>query len=467
MTRRPLASILLGLYLLVFFSYLLSPLIIMGVTAFNSSAFPKAAPWECLTFEWFDVLANDQRIVDSIVNSFIVGGFTVVISVALGLAGALMLTQVWPRLRATYYTVVIAPILIPGVVLGISTLVFWGRINTALGLPDDGFLRNGVLLTVLGQSTFISAYCMLVFIARLQRFDSGLTEAALDLGATHTQAFRKILLPFLKPAFGSAAVIAFLASFENYNTTTFTFGTYPTLTIELAQKVRYGINPSISALAVIIVSLTVLGALAHEAYKRRAAIKARLRVAEVVAAPKLPGFLSRNPAAIVLTLLALGFVGTLVFAQQYSPQQCKVAVQEQKRLDAEARRQEMLQELEERRRKAAEAAGKQQPAGGGAAGTQNPNAGAFGGVFNPGNLGAEESAPAAPAAPGNPNAGAFGGVFNPGNLSGEEAGGTAAPKGESPGTEAPKTEAPKTEAPGGFGDVFSPQNLDSNAGQQQ
>ncbi len=443
--------LLLGLYLLIFFGYLLSPLVIMGITAFNSSAFPRAAPWECLTFEWFDVLAGDKRITDSILNSFIVGGFTVVISVALGLAGALMMTQVWPRLRATYYTVVIAPILIPGVVLGISTLVFWGRINSFMGLPDDGFLRNGIFLTVLGQSTFIAAYCMLVFVARLQRFDTGLTEAALDLGATHTQAFRKILLPFLKPAFGSAAVIAFLASFENYNTTTFTFGTYPTLTIELAQKVRYGINPSISALAVIIVGLTIAGALLNEAYKRRQALRAGLRIKDIARTPRLPGFLARNPASIALVVLAIGFLGTIAYAQQYSPAQCKADVQEMKRLQAEERRQEMLEELEERRRKAAEAAG-QKPGAAAPSDAGNPNAGAFGGVFNPGNLDAEDAAPPEPESNSNPNAGAFGGVFAPDNLNDE--------------SEA-EAESEETPTPGGFGDVFAPKNLDSDGNQQQ
>ncbi|MGI9491320.1 MAG: ABC transporter permease, partial [Geminicoccaceae bacterium] len=294
--------IALIVYLVIFFGYLLGPLLIMGVTAFNSPGFPRAAPFECFTFEWFNTLYNDKRIVASLRNSAIVGGGTVILSLLLGLAGALVLTQIWPKLRATYYTVVIAPILIPGVVLGISTLVFWGRLNTMLGLPDDGFLRNGIFLTVLGQTTFIASYCMLVFIARLQRFDQAQMEAALDLGATHAQAFRKILFPFLKPAFGSAAVIAFLASFENYTTTTFTFGTFPTLTIELAQKVRYGINPSISALAVIIVGITVVGALMHEAYKRREtlALAHGAPVGSVKPSLKLPSFLQNNPAAIVL-----------------------------------------------------------------------------------------------------------------------------------------------------------------------
>ncbi|MBT5308255.1 MAG: ABC transporter permease, partial [Rhodospirillaceae bacterium] len=124
-----LMKIFLGLYLVVFFGYLLGPLIIMSITGFNSPGFPRAAPWECLTFEWFEVLANDKRILNGITNSAIVGAGTVILSVVMGLAGALVLTQIWPKLRATYYTIVIAPILIPGVVLGISTLVFWDRIN--------------------------------------------------------------------------------------------------------------------------------------------------------------------------------------------------------------------------------------------------------------------------------------------------------------------------------------------------
>ena len=297
-------------------------------------------------------LQRQTRIVTSLKNSAIVGAGTVHFVPSCSASPArLVLTQIWPKLRATYYTVVIAPILIPGVVLGISTLVFWGRLNTMLGLPDDGFLRNGIFLTVLGQTTFIASYCMLVFIARLQRFDQGQMEAALDLGATHAQAFRKILLPFLKPAFGSAAVIAFLASFENYNTTTFTFGTYPTLTIELAQKVRYGINPSISALAVIIVGLTVLGALLHEAYKRREALALTngAPIGSVKSGLKLPAFLQNNPAAIVLVLVGLSFIGTLWFSQVHDPAACKIEVREIKRQEAEQRRQELLKRREEQR----------------------------------------------------------------------------------------------------------------------
>jgi len=478
-------QVALVVYLVIFFGYLLGPLLIMGVTAFNSPGFPRAAPFECFTFEWFDALYNDQRIVKSLKNSAIVGAGTVVLSLLLGLAGALVLTQIWPKLRATYYTVVIAPILIPGVVLGISTLVFWGRLNTMLGLPDDGFLRNGIFLTVLGQTTFIASYCMLVFIARLQRFDQGQMEAALDLGATHAQAFRKILLPFLKPAFGSAAVIAFLASFENYNTTTFTFGTYPTLTIELAQKVRYGINPSISALAVIIVGITVFGALLHEAYKRREALALAhgAPISSLKSGLKLPSFLQNNPAAIVLVLVGLGFLSSLWFSQVHDPAACKLEVREIKRQEADQRRQELLKRREEQRLneqlKGPDIFTPTTPAETTTPGATNPGQGNFGDVFNPGNLGSptgdddnlpETDGPPSETIPapenpdsstGNPGRGSFGNVFDPSNLSG-----SSADDGEDKQPE--EVPRPQSQAPaenpgrGSFGDVFDPSNLGGN-----
>lgn len=388
-------------YLAIFFAYLLGPLVIMSVTAFNSPGFPRATPWECLTFDWFSALFQDERILNGIKNSILVGIGTIILSVSMGLAGALMLTQIWPKLRATYYTIIIAPILIPGVVLGISTLVFWDRINRFLGLGADSFLSNGLFLTIVGQSTFIASYCMLVLVARLQRYDLALTEAALDLGASHAQAFRKILLPFMRPAIASAAVLAFLASFENYNTTTFTFGEYPTLTIELAQKVRYGITPAISALAFIIVVLTIFAALANEANIKRKelAFEARkaggdtIPVSKVQGGIRLPGFLSGNPAAILLVLFAIASVTIVGTALQYSPHQCIAEVKEQKRIEAEERINELRRKREEERKRN------------------------FDGVFTPDELKPEEEQE--PAKKKNNNSG-FGGVFDPNSLGNNE-----------------------------------------------
>ncbi|NRB18818.1 MAG: ABC transporter permease [Rhodobacteraceae bacterium] len=423
MKNFSLMRIGIWVYLALFFSYLLGPLVIMSVTAFNSPGFPRAAPWECLTFEWFSALFQDERILNGIKNSILVGAGTVTLSVAMGLAGALMLTQIWPKLRATYYTIIIAPILIPGVVIGISTLVFWDRVNRLFGLEADSFLSNGLFLTVIGQSTFIASYCMLVLVARLQRYDNGLTEAALDLGATHAQAFRKVLLPFMRPAIASAAVLAFLASFENYNTTTFTFGEYPTLTIELAQKVRYGITPAISALAFIIVVLTVFAALANEAGIRRKELVAAARKSATVeelesGKLRLPGFLSSNAAAVILVVVAMMTIAVVGTAAVYSPQQCIADVREQKRLETDLKVQELLQRrAEQAARRDAEQAEQsgQEPTTEDTTPKASNNSG-FGNVFDPGALQDDgtDDPEEEPATPGN-NSG-FGNVFDPNAL---------------------------------------------------
>lgn len=395
MSSKLLSRFALGAYLIIFFSYLLGPLLVMSLTAFNSSGFPSVSPWACFTFEWFTVLFNDDRILISIINSLKIGVGTVILSVSMGLAASLVLTQVWPRLRTTYYTLIIAPILIPGVVLGISTVVFWDKVGRMFGPSAELFFHNGLLLTILGQSTFIASYCMLVFVARLQRFDTGLTEAALDLGATHTQAFRKILLPFMRPAIASAAVLAFLASFENYNTTTFTFGNYPTLTIELAQKVRYGINPSISSLAFIIIAVTVFGALAVEAIRRNSVRKEAIREGKAAAKPGniLPGFLRGNPAAfvfVILSIIAITMVGT---AQSHDPKECKAQVLLEKKAEIairiEALRQQRLIKDQSEARQGPDIFSTPDADAGDAAKTPS-GSGAFGGVFAPTNLDSED-----------------------------------------------------------------------------
>ncbi len=275
MSAQTILRTMVGFYIVLFFLFLFGPLIIMSVSAFNTPTFPQAYPFEAVTFRWFGQIFADGIMVGGILNSLYIGIGVVCVAVPIGLAGALVMTQIAPRLRPIYYTIVVSPVLTPGVILGISTLVFWDRLGTAIGADYDSLFYSGFFLTVLGQSTFISAYCMLVFLARLQRFDRTQEEAALDLGASHVQVFRKILVPFLRPAILSSAVLAFLASFENYNTTLFTIQSEATLTTVLAGRVRMGTQPDIAALAVIIIGVTIAGAIAYEIAKRREAARER------------------------------------------------------------------------------------------------------------------------------------------------------------------------------------------------
>lgn len=257
---------LFRLYLYIFLAYLLLPLIVMGGAAFNASRFPSVFPWAGFTLQWFVDLWNDTRLLNSFKNTVLVALAVVALSVPIGTAAAILINSVGGAMRSALYGLMVAPILTPGAVIGISTLLFW---NT-LAVPP------GLHLSVLGQVSYIAAFVMLLVLARLQSFDRALEEAALDLGASHAMVLRRVLLPHLYPALGAGAVIAFFQSVENFNITLFTRGPYDTMTVYVFSKVRSGITPTINALAVILIAATLLGALVVELRRRSAERRALL-----------------------------------------------------------------------------------------------------------------------------------------------------------------------------------------------
>jgi len=258
---------LLGhLYLGAFLFYLFVPLVIMGGAAFNDNRLPSIYPWKGFTDRWFVELFNDRVMWTSFVNTILVALAVVVIAVPLGTAGAILINSISGKVRGSLYGLMVAPILMPGAVIGISTLLFWNQVDVPPGLH----------LSVLGQVSYIAAFVMLLVLARLQSFDPALEEAALDLGASHGQVLRRILLPHLTPALGAGAAIAFFQSIENFNVTLFTRGTSNTLTVYVFSKVRSGITPTINALALILIAFTVSAAILYEIARRRAARRERL-----------------------------------------------------------------------------------------------------------------------------------------------------------------------------------------------
>ena len=354
MTSSHVMKFMMGLYLFIFFTYLFGPLIIMSFTAFNSAEFPAITPWECFTFRWFNEgkiaydgqhlagLFTDWRLHDGLISSLIIGGGVVLLAVPIGMAAAIVLTQVKSQLRDIYYSISIMPVLFPGVIIGISTVVLWDRLA---GLGGDGFIseigRNGIFLTILAQTCFISTYCFLIFVARLQRFDQTQEEAALDLGASQTQVFFKILIPYLAPAIASAAVIAFLASFENYNTTVFSILSDQTLTTVIASKVRLGISPALSALALSIIALTIIAAVTYEILRRREEKKYALSqekyVTEKAAISRIDkdykvGFkIPKGIVAIILLVILCSYGGTQILKNDLYGQSCIDAADKEKK----------------------------------------------------------------------------------------------------------------------------------------
>ena len=276
--RSSMYSFTFKFYVVLYFIFLFAPLLVTCILAFNNSQFPSL-PWKGFTLEWFTGnlpdrvgIFHDQINLDSIWVSVRVAFFVTLIATAVGTCGAFLFEQEDFRFKELLYFLMLAPLVIPGVILGISILMF----STTLGIffeevwnLDVELFRPGFWLVVLGQFSFIATLVTLVVSARLKKFDRTLEEAAMNLGANRFEVIVHITLKYLRPAIIGAAAVAFLMSFENFNTTLFLVGSEATLPINLYLQVRDGSTPVINAISFLLIIGTSMAALANLYFSKK------------------------------------------------------------------------------------------------------------------------------------------------------------------------------------------------------
>jgi len=258
-------------YVAAFFVFLFVPLVVVAVFAFNDANYP-APPWRGFTLDWFvggakgrTGLFADAPLMKSVVTSVWVASFVTLLSVAVGTANAFLLERVDFRGKSALSLLMLAPLVIPGVILGISILAFASRLaqfaDDTFGVELD-FLRPGLALVVLGQFSYIVSIATLTIAARLKRFDATLEDAAYNLGASRAAVLWTVTLPYLKPALIGAAAISFLMSFENFNTTLMLVGSDSPLTIMMYGRMREGASPVLNAVSLFLMVASAMLALA-------------------------------------------------------------------------------------------------------------------------------------------------------------------------------------------------------------
>ncbi|MCB2170338.1 MAG: ABC transporter permease [Deltaproteobacteria bacterium] len=266
------------LYIGLYFAFLFAPLLVTCVLAFNDSQFPYL-PWNGFTLEWFTAdlpervgLFHDRMNLESIWVSAQVAFFVTILSVTVGTCAAFLFEQEEFPFKSALYFLMLSPLVIPGVILGISILLFSNTLGmffeTTWGI-DVPLFRPGFWLVVLGQFSFIATLVTLVVSARLRKFDRTLEEAALNLGANRFEVIWHITLKFLRPAIIGAAAVAFLMSFENFNTTLFLVSSDTTLPINLYLQVRDGSTPVINAISFLLIVGTSLAAIINLYFSRK------------------------------------------------------------------------------------------------------------------------------------------------------------------------------------------------------
>lgn len=258
-------------YAVLFFAFLFLPLVVVAVFAFNDAPYP-APPWRGFTLDWFIGNASTRRvglfadgpILASLWTSVVVASWVTLLSVLVGTANAFLLERADFRGKAALSLLMLAPLVIPGVILGISILAFASRLAQ---FADDmwalelEFLRPGLPLVVLGQFSYIVSIATLTISARLKRFDRTLEDAAYNLGASRAAVLWTVTLPYLAPSLVGAAAISFLMSFENFNTTLMLVGSDPPLTVMMYGRMREGATPVLNAVSLFLMLASAVIAL--------------------------------------------------------------------------------------------------------------------------------------------------------------------------------------------------------------
>jgi ABC-type spermidine/putrescine transport system permease subunit II len=209
--------------------------------------------WNGFTTCWFSKGLHDPTYIPAILTSIKLGAASAVISTILGLCAALALARMRSWMRVPFDAIVYLTLVVPEIVIAVASLIFFVQLPNYISF----FPPLGSWTILLGQIVFNASLAMLVIRARFVGMGDTLEEAGYDLGSGRLSTFRQITLPRLLPAIIAALLLSFTFSFDDYVLPAFTNGTTNTWPIVLYSAVRFGITPSVNALATIMLGVTI------------------------------------------------------------------------------------------------------------------------------------------------------------------------------------------------------------------
>ncbi|HET9406205.1 MAG TPA: ABC transporter permease [Candidatus Sulfotelmatobacter sp.] len=254
------------LHAIAVFGFLYLPIAVLIVYSFNGEGVGGFPP-QHLTFNWYRTLFGDSAIWDSVLNSLQVAFAGMAISLACGVPAALALDRANFPGKAVFRRLVLLPLILPGIITGLSLLMLFNVAGTKLSL----------LTIVLGHGTALISVATTEVFAGLQKLDRAQEEASLDLGANYWQTFWRVTVPNLKLPIIGAALLIFTLSMDEIAVSFFLIGRDNTLPLEIWGRLRRGITPEINAISTIIFLFSLVAIVFW--YRLRVQAEGRVEVA--------------------------------------------------------------------------------------------------------------------------------------------------------------------------------------------
>lgn len=251
---------LLSLFAVLYLAFLYVPVLLLPLFSFNDNIY-VTLPFKGFTWKWYQNLANNSALLSALWASVKVGVGISIASTLLGLLAARAMTRYRLPLRRSVYALIMLPLVIPYMVIGVSSLVIIRRVlDLDLSLWTVG--ASHVLITV--------PLAMLVLIARMEGFDRSLEEASRDLGDSALRSFYRVTLPLVMPGIVSSLLLCFITSFDEYLLAFFLAGSESTLPIFIFGSLRFPSKiPDVLALGSLILMVSIVLVVFAEWLRRR------------------------------------------------------------------------------------------------------------------------------------------------------------------------------------------------------
>jgi len=278
------------LYAIAVYLFLYIPIGIIVLFSFNAGR--HASDFRGLSVKWYGKLTSNPFAMEALTTSLTVAFVTAVLASLFGTMAALALQRVQGRMRALYDAVIYIAIMIPGIVIGIATLIALVSVFNALnpllaslwpeGLGTAPRLRMGYGSLIAAHTLFTMALVIVIVRARIAGMDRALIEASADLYATPWGTFRQVTLPQIFPAILAGFLLSFTFSFDDFIIAFFVAGSETTLPVYVFSSIRRGVTPEINAigtlvlatsLSLLVIAQFLLRARDHRAATNRGAIE--------------------------------------------------------------------------------------------------------------------------------------------------------------------------------------------------
>ncbi len=238
---------LIRLFTIMVYIWMFAPIVAVVILSFNPQQF-GSFPMEGLSLRWYIKLAQNETIINAFKNSLVLGSLTAVMTTTIAIPAAMAFVRYEFPGKNSLNTLLLAPIMIPEVVLGVALLLFirW------LQQPKS------FALLLIGHVVLTLPYVLLVVQARLVGIKRVYEEAAMSLGANPFQAFKEITLPLLMPAILAGMLFSFTISFDDVTATLFwATAQNQTVPVKIFSMLRTSISPEINALGTVMIILTI------------------------------------------------------------------------------------------------------------------------------------------------------------------------------------------------------------------